>query len=51
LGQATVQAGVRGDVPLLMGIVLFTCFFVYCGNTLADVIYTFIDPRIKRDKS
>lgn len=47
LGQATVQAGIRGDVPLLMGIVLFSCFFVYCGNTFADLIYTFIDPRMK----
>lgn len=47
LGQATVQAGVRGDVPLLMGIVLFSCLFVYCGNTLADLIYAWVDPRIK----
>lgn len=47
LGEATVQAGVRGDVPLLLGIVLFSAFFVFVGNTLADVIYRVIDPRIR----
>jgi peptide/nickel transport system permease protein len=47
LGQATVQAGLRGDVPLLLGIVLFTTIFVYTGNTLADILYHLIDPRIR----
>jgi peptide/nickel transport system permease protein len=47
LGEATVQAGVRGDVPLLLGIVLFSAFFVFVGNTLADVTYRVIDPRIR----
>jgi peptide/nickel transport system permease protein len=49
LGQATVMAGTRGDVPLLMGIVLFSCFFVYCGNSLADLIYLSIDPRMGKE--
>ena len=48
LGQATVLAGTRGDVPLLMGIVLFSCFFVYCGNTMADLIYIWVDPRMRK---
>jgi peptide/nickel transport system permease protein len=47
LGQATVQAGLRSDVPLLLGIVLFSTIFVFTGNTLADLIYHFIDPRIR----
>ncbi len=47
LGQATVQAGLRGDVPLLMGIVLFSAIFVFTGNALADLIYHVIDPRIR----
>lgn len=47
LGQATVQAGVRGDVPLLLGIVLFSAVFVFVGNTLADLSYRVIDPRIR----
>ncbi|MEA2118167.1 ABC transporter permease [Halovibrio sp. HP20-59] len=47
LGQATVAAGLRSDVPLLLGIALFTALFVSVGNMIADSLYTVIDPRIK----
>jgi len=47
LGQATVAAGLRSDVPLLLGIALFTALFVSLGNMLADTLYGVIDPRIK----
>ncbi|KAB2953438.1 ABC transporter permease [Heliorestis acidaminivorans] len=47
LGQATVQAGLRGDLPLLLGIVLFSALFVFTGNLIADIIYRIVDPRIK----
>lgn len=46
LGQATVQAGLRGDVPLLLGIVIFSAMFVFTGNLVADIIYRLVDPRI-----
>jgi peptide/nickel transport system permease protein len=47
LGQATVEAGLRGDVPLLLGIVLFSAVFVFTGNLLADLIYRRVDPRMR----
>jgi peptide/nickel transport system permease protein len=47
LGQATVEAGVRGDVPLLLGVVIFSALFVFVGNLIADVIYRVVDPRVK----
>lgn len=47
LGQATVAAGLRSDVPLLLGIALFTALFVSVGNTIADSLYGVIDPRIQ----
>jgi len=47
LGQATVEAGVRGDVPLLLGIVIFSTLFVFIGNLLADLIYLILDPRMR----
>lgn len=46
LGQASVAAGIRGDVPLLLGITLFTTLFVFAGNTIADLLYHRLDPRI-----
>jgi len=48
LGQAVVQAGLGGDVPLLLGIVLFSTVFVFIGNLLADILYKVIDPRIRK---
>ncbi len=47
LGQATVQAGLRSDVPLLLGIVLFSAVFVFTGNFIADIIYRWVDPRLR----
>ncbi|MDO5859487.1 ABC transporter permease [Methanobrevibacter sp.] len=47
IGQAAVSAGLKSDVPLLLGIVIFSAIFVYCGNLIADLIYNFVDPRIK----
>ncbi len=51
LGNATVQAALRSDVPLLLGIVFFCATFVFIGNTLADLSYQIIDPRIRFGKS
>ena len=47
LGQAVVQSGLRGDLPLLMGIVIISLIFVYTGNFIADILYRMIDPRIR----
>ncbi|ABR48198.1 binding-protein-dependent transport systems inner membrane component [Alkaliphilus metalliredigens QYMF] len=51
LGQTTVQAGLRGDVPLLLGIVIFSALFVFTGNLIADLIYQIVDPRIRQGGS
>ncbi len=48
LGKATVEAGIRGDVPLLLGIAIFTTIFVFWGNVVADYFYKVVDPRINQ---
>jgi peptide/nickel transport system permease protein len=50
LGQATVESGLRGDVPLLMALVLCSSLFVFTGNSLADMLYRLVDPRIKESR-
>jgi peptide/nickel transport system permease protein len=47
LGQAVVNAGIKGDVPLLLGITLFSSIFVFLGNLTANLIYGWVDPQIK----
>lgn len=50
LGQATVEAGLRGDVPLLLGLVIFSTIFVFVGNLIADTIYYVVDPRTRESR-
>ncbi|WP_367104673.1 ABC transporter permease [uncultured Psychrobacter sp.] len=50
LGKATIDAGLRGDVPLLLGIVLFSTIFVFVGNLIADLIYYIVDPRTRESR-
>ncbi len=38
LGQATIDAGLHGDIPLLMGIVMFCAILVFCGNSIANAL-------------
>lgn len=48
LGQAAVTAGVGGDLPLLLGITVLTAALVFGGNLAADLLYSAVDPRIRR---
>ena len=46
IGSAVTAAGLGGDVPLLLGIAIFSAVFVFVGNLIANVLYGMIDPRI-----
>lgn len=46
LGSAVSAAGLNSDVPLLLGITLFSTLFVAVGNMIANVLYGIIDPQI-----
>lgn len=47
LGSAVSEAGLGGDVPLLLGITLFSALFVCTGNLIANLLYGVIDPQIQ----
>ncbi len=49
LGQAAVQAGLRSDVPLLLGITIFSALFVFVGNSIANIIYNLVDPKMREN--
>ena len=47
LGQTAVDAGLRGDIPLLLGITLISSIFVFLGNIIANILYAVLDPKIR----
>ena len=47
IGSATTAAALNGDVPLLLGTVLFSTVFVFTGNVLANILYGVLDPRMR----
>ena len=48
LGQAAVNAGLGGDLPLLLGITVITAAVVFGGSLAADLLYGAVDPKIRR---
>lgn len=48
LGAATSAAGTGGtDIPLFLGIVLFTAIFIFVGNLIANILYQVVDPQTR----
>ena len=47
LGSAVSAAGLRCDVPLLLGVTLFSALFVSIGNMIANILYGIVDPQIR----
>ncbi len=47
LGEICVKAALSSDLPLLLGIVIFSAIFVYFGNRLADRMSARIDSRME----
>lgn len=48
LGQATIDAGLRGDVPLLLGIVLFISLLVFIGNAISNALLYKLNTPLRR---
>ena len=51
IGTATTAAALNGDVPLLLGIAVFSALFVFTGNMIANLLYGIFDPRIREGES
>jgi ABC-type dipeptide/oligopeptide/nickel transport system permease component len=47
IGRLTVQAIQARDYPLLQGCILLIAFSYVAVNLLTDVVYVFVDPRVK----
>jgi peptide/nickel transport system permease protein len=47
IGRLAYDAIVRGDLPIVQGTVLFGAFFIVVMNLIVDVMYAFLDPRVR----
>ena len=49
MGRLFINALNQSDLALLMGYLLMVAFLVVFSNLLADVVYAWLDPRVKYD--
>jgi len=49
IGQLLITSIGRNDIPMIQSITFFIAFLTVVFNLLADVLYGFLDPRIRYD--
>ncbi len=49
LGLTLTEAGMKSDIPLLLGIVMIGAVFVFAGNLTADILNAALNPRLKEE--
>lgn len=47
IGQAAAQAAAQLDVVTVLGFALFNGFILILSNLVVDVLYAFVDPRVR----
>jgi peptide/nickel transport system permease protein len=47
IGRLAYNAITRGDLPIVQGTVLFGAFFIIIMNLIVDILYAFLDPRVR----
>lgn len=48
IGRAFVEGAINRDYPVVMGIVIVYAVFIQVLNLMVDVIYAYLDPRIRQ---
>jgi peptide/nickel transport system permease protein len=47
IGRFAYDAIVNSDLPAIQGTVLFGAFFIVVANIIVDIVYAFLDPRVR----
>jgi peptide/nickel transport system permease protein len=47
MGRLAVTAINSRDYPVMMGLFVITSFFGIMGVLMVDILYSFVDPRVK----
>jgi peptide/nickel transport system permease protein len=51
IGNYAAEAVQKFELPPIMGVALYGAFFVVLMNTLVDVVYAYLDPRVRLGES
>ena len=51
MGRLLFEAVANRDFPLMQALFLFTTIGVLIANFLADLVYGFLDPRVRRTEA
>jgi peptide/nickel transport system permease protein len=51
IGRLAAEAIFNLDIPVIMGTVLFSAFLIVVINLLVDLLYAYLDPRIRLAES
>jgi peptide/nickel transport system permease protein len=47
LGRLSIDSVLGNDLPIIMGVVMIAAVFVVFANLVVDILYAFIDPRVR----
>ncbi|HCL00844.1 MAG TPA: diguanylate cyclase, partial [Lachnoclostridium phytofermentans] len=47
IGSTSYKAILQGDIPFVMGYMMFIAILTVLGTILADISYAIVDPRVK----
>jgi peptide/nickel transport system permease protein len=47
IGRFAYDSIVNSDLPAIQGTVLFGAFFIIAANIFVDIVYAFLDPRVR----
>ncbi len=47
IGRLAYDSIQTSDLPMIQGTVIFGAFFILIGNLIVDILYAFIDPRVR----
>ena len=47
IGSASAEAMLRADITVAQGFTIFTCMVTVVASLVADLLYAFVDPRVR----
>jgi peptide/nickel transport system permease protein len=47
LGKTAIDSVLSNDLPIIMAVVMVSSMFIVVANIVVDVLYAFIDPRVR----